>query len=93
MGDWKLLKMGKESPELYNLVEDIGEKTDLAAKQPDKVKELQAAHDAWNAQLAEPQWGRQGGNRKPVNQETPGEGRRARRGRGAADKSSQAKTQ
>lgn len=33
---------------LYDLSTDIGEATDLAAKMPDKVKELQAQWDKWN---------------------------------------------
>jgi arylsulfatase A-like enzyme len=48
MGDWKLLHMGKKT-QLYNLAADIGEKHDLAAKEPAKVKELEAAYQAWNA--------------------------------------------
>ena len=42
-GDWKLLKRydGKQF-ELYNLRDDLSEKTDLAAKMPGKVKELNA---------------------------------------------------
>ena len=55
MGDWKLLNQGEDA-ELYNLAQDIGEKNNLAAAQPAKVKELQAAYDAWNSQLAEPRW-------------------------------------
>ncbi len=49
-GDWKLLIQGKgkknNAPELYNLAEDIGEKHDLAATHPEKVKELMAQFDA-----------------------------------------------
>jgi len=60
MGQWKLEAQGPAGPELYNLAEDVGEKDNLASKQPDKVKELQAAYDAWNSQLAQPLW-RQGG--------------------------------
>ena len=56
MGDWKLVKQGDAPPQLYNLAEDIGEANDLAARRPDKLKELQAAYDAWNAQLAQPRW-------------------------------------
>ena len=57
-GDWKLLKMPKSNEvQLYNLKDDIGEGTDLAAQKPDKVKELQADFDKWNAQLAQPLWG------------------------------------
>jgi len=46
---------------LYNLAADIGESKDLAAAEPAKLKELQAAWDKWNAELAPPLWG--GGNR------------------------------
>jgi arylsulfatase A-like enzyme len=53
-GDWKLVVAngGSGSPELYNLAADIGEATDLARKQPDKVRELQALYDRWNAEQA-----------------------------------------
>lgn len=41
MGDWKVvLRKYGEPLELYNLVEDIGEKNNLAEKYPDKLKEL-----------------------------------------------------
>jgi len=45
-GDWKLIRWYLTSPdfprrhELYNLAEDISEKTDLASQMPDKVAEL-----------------------------------------------------
>jgi len=58
MGDWKLLRMGDEPPELYNLPKDPGEKNDLATQLPEKVKELQAGYDLWNAQLMKPRFGR-----------------------------------
>ena len=48
-GDWKLLVQGenkKNPPELYNLAEDIGEKENLAATNPEKVKELMARYEA-----------------------------------------------
>lgn len=55
-GEWKLVKydLGAEGKSglsascLYNLQNDIGEATDLSAKHPEKVKELQAAWDAWD---------------------------------------------
>lgn len=65
-GDWKLVRydpvadggMGKATPaKLYYLGKDIGETTDLAAKEPDKLKELQAAWDKWNVDMVEPLWG------------------------------------
>jgi arylsulfatase A-like enzyme len=70
-GDWKLVKgagmtgieggrAGKASTdgaELYNLKDDIGEKTNLAGKNPDKLKELAAMWDQWNAGNIDPAWG------------------------------------
>ncbi|MES2438012.1 MAG: sulfatase-like hydrolase/transferase [Verrucomicrobiota bacterium] len=69
-GDWKLVKgPGENTPrggaggtanvegaQLYNLAEDIGETTDLAAKNPDKVKELAAQWNGWNSELVAPKW-------------------------------------
>ncbi|HVK12670.1 MAG TPA: sulfatase [Gemmataceae bacterium] len=70
-GDWKLVKYdlaaeggtGTSAAKLYNLKDDIGEATDLAAKHPDKVKELQAAWDMWNAANVPPLWGAKGKNK------------------------------
>ncbi|MFA5191290.1 MAG: sulfatase-like hydrolase/transferase [Verrucomicrobiia bacterium] len=45
------------APKLYNLAADIGETKDLAADQPDKLKELQSQWDSWNATLVKPLWG------------------------------------
>lgn len=84
-GDWKLVKGPSENgqrngasgradtagAQLYNLAEDIGETTDLAAKNPEKVKELAAQWDHWNSELVDPKWlpnrragGGNGGGRK-----------------------------
>ncbi len=71
MGDWKLVKgkgsagivgnvMGKasvEGAELYNVTEDIGEKNNLAAKNPEKLKELSGVWEKWNSELVDPKWG------------------------------------
>jgi arylsulfatase A-like enzyme len=53
-GDMKLVvsKGGSGQPELYNLATDIGESKNLAAGQPEKVKELQAMWDKWSAEQA-----------------------------------------
>ncbi len=71
-GDWKLVRyMNKidegdvhrsENPpltphRLYNLRDDIGETRDLAASEPDKVEELKALWDKWNATMTEPRGG------------------------------------
>ncbi|MBI2927364.1 MAG: sulfatase [Verrucomicrobia bacterium] len=56
-GDWKLVVTRDNArPQLFNLAKDISESTDLAANEPKKRKELQAAYAAWNRQLAEPKW-------------------------------------
>ena len=41
---------------LYDLAADIGETNDLATAMPEKVKELQAAWDTWNAGNIRPGW-------------------------------------
>ena len=58
-GNWKLVKAGPDDPtpaRLFNLADDIGERTDLAAQQPEKLRHLQAFYDQWNARNAEPAW-------------------------------------
>ena len=56
-GDWKLVKAGLNQPvQLFNLKDDRNEKDDLAAKQPEKAKALQALWDAWNANNLPPRW-------------------------------------
>ncbi|HOC56135.1 MAG TPA: arylsulfatase [Verrucomicrobiota bacterium] len=48
VADWKLVRMGRNSPwELYDLKADRTEQHDLAAAQPERVKELAARWDAW----------------------------------------------
>ncbi len=58
-GDWKLVVSridGLKDPKLFNLAADIGEKEDLTAKHPEKVKELTDAWKAWNAEQKDPLW-------------------------------------
>ena len=65
-GDWKLVRPDRAikgeyadiatDPMLFNLMDDIGEKNDLAAKQPDRVRDLQAAWDKWNSGMIPPRW-------------------------------------
>jgi arylsulfatase A-like enzyme len=51
-GDWKLLEFFEDGRlELYNLKDDLGEKTDLAGKHPDKVRELHDKLRAWRKEL------------------------------------------
>ena len=56
-GDWKMLvEQGATAPALFNLATDIGEKNNLAAAQPEKLKELVARYDAWASQMSAPSW-------------------------------------
>jgi arylsulfatase A-like enzyme len=45
MGDWKIVRIGTNSPALHNLKKDIGEKDDVAAKNPDVVKKMKGLLD------------------------------------------------
>jgi arylsulfatase A-like enzyme len=51
-GDWKLIEWYEDgSLELYNVPQDISEKSNLAAQQPEKVKELHAKLIAWRKEV------------------------------------------
>jgi arylsulfatase A len=51
-GDWKLLRWwATDKAELYDLNSDLSEKTDLAASQPDRVKQLRGVLDAHLAKV------------------------------------------
>jgi arylsulfatase A-like enzyme len=51
-GDWKLIEWYEDGAlELFNLAEDLGERRNLAAQRPDKVKELHAMLVAWRAEV------------------------------------------
>jgi arylsulfatase A len=52
-GDWKLIEYYEDQrAELYNLASDIGETTDLAAQEPQRVSQMRAQLAAWRDQLA-----------------------------------------
>jgi arylsulfatase A-like enzyme len=60
-GRWKLMQAAESaSPELYDLSADIGEQHDLAAEQPERVKQLTALWDEWNAGNQDAKWGQRG---------------------------------
>lgn len=46
-GNWKLVRLGKAEPELYDLAADVGESKNLAAEKPEVVKELVTAIAEW----------------------------------------------
>jgi arylsulfatase A-like enzyme len=52
-GDWKYLYDGK-SEYLFNVVRDPGEKHDLKAEHPARLKELKNLFREWEAQMLEP---------------------------------------
>ncbi len=51
-GDWKLIEWLEDGrSELFNLAQDLGEKNDLAAKEPQRVAQLRAELHAWQKQV------------------------------------------
>ena len=67
-GDWKLVKLGNQAPQLYNLAADIGEAHDLATENPEKVTALSSAIAEWEKGTMEPifQSPKQGNPKKKV---------------------------
>ena len=55
-GDWKLTMPADGPAGLYDLSQDVGETSDLAASQPDKLRELTQLFDAWNDGLPAAGW-------------------------------------
>ncbi|MND06446.1 hypothetical protein D3C83_278190 [compost metagenome] len=52
---------------MYNLASDIGEKNNLSASRPEKVKELRDLLKKWDSELKEPLWSPPTtGLRKPI---------------------------
>jgi arylsulfatase A-like enzyme len=85
VGDWKLVMQSRisASPMLFNLADDIGEQTDLAASNPEKLKQLQAAFADWEKGTMPALWIRQdqrnaelGGKLKPESEWTKARRRR-----------------
>ncbi len=54
-GDWKLIEYFEDNRlELYNLRDDLSERNNLAAKMPDKTKELHEKLLAWRREIKAP---------------------------------------
>jgi arylsulfatase A-like enzyme len=51
-GKWKYVLDG-QLPMLFDLENDVGERVDLGYRNPDKLRELQALHAAWEQELDE----------------------------------------
>lgn len=56
VGNWKWVDMGGKSGGLFNLADDIGEENDLSDSEPEKLREVKGAFDAWIQEMedAEP---------------------------------------
>ena len=95
-GQWKLVR-NKKSSELYDLSTDLGEKRDLARRHPDRVRQMEAAIEAWKkdvAATATPQPDRQAGGagRKDRTDKPRRDKTRGRKGKARAAGQSQENT-
>ncbi|MFO0939999.1 MAG: sulfatase-like hydrolase/transferase [Pirellulales bacterium] len=73
-GDWKMVALEGQQPQLFNLANDLRESSDVAAIQPEITQRLMADLDQWKAQLVAPvfpgssvkneDWGPGGANQK-----------------------------
>ncbi|NQV27539.1 MAG: hypothetical protein HQ518_24585 [Rhodopirellula sp.] len=62
-GDWKLLRnpgrrQSETTWELYNLTNDVSETSNVAAEQPERVKQLATTWQRLNEQMIDPVWQR-----------------------------------
>lgn len=55
-GDWKLIRFPDRPAELYDLSKDTSEQVSLAAKHPEKVRELYKKIYDWEKTLGQPIW-------------------------------------
>ena len=63
LGDWKLVRQEVDAPaQLYQLAADPGETRDLAAAEPARLAELEAAWTAWDAGNIAAGWVRRDGS-------------------------------
>jgi arylsulfatase A-like enzyme len=56
VGDFKLIVGAKGKTELYNLKDDLGEQTNLAASHPERVQEMLARWKEWETGNKPPLW-------------------------------------
>jgi arylsulfatase A-like enzyme len=59
-GNWKLLTLRDGKPRLYNLVDDIGEKRDLATEKSELAQDLYTTWKSWDGELMKPRWAKSG---------------------------------
>lgn len=56
-GDWNIVRYDNTGVHLYNLKDDIGQSKNLAAKEPERLREMQEAWNEWNKGNVAPLWG------------------------------------
>ena len=56
-GTWKLILSKGLDPMLFDIKEDLGERQNVASKQPEIVSELTKTIETWETELVEPWWG------------------------------------
>lgn len=82
-GDWKLMEFFEDGRlELYNLADDIGEKNNLAASNPDKTAELHAKMKSWREQIGASMPAKNDGSAMPEKKQGKGKGKGKGKGRG-----------
>ena len=54
--EWKVLRVSQKNWQLFNIEEDIGEKNDLSAKHPERLKEMVEKTKKWSETHIEPLW-------------------------------------
>jgi len=65
MGDWKLVTFQGGAPQLFDMANDPNETTDLAAKHPEVIAQLNARYDDWASELVPPAWSSSAVDPKP----------------------------
>ncbi|MCT4604277.1 MAG: sulfatase [Marinifilum sp.] len=55
-GEWKMIWFDDKAPKLYNLKEDIGEKSNISKQHPEILKELLNQYNGWQKELEDPIW-------------------------------------
>lgn len=68
-GSWKLILHGEDQVKLYDMAEDLGEKNNVAAANPDVVKKMRAQLTAWSSLMKKPGWAPRSSPTVPVNGE------------------------
>ena len=63
MGLWKLVKAGDHAW-LFDLENDLSEKTNLAKKKPEVLQKLEKALEKWQSQMKPPAWPSKSNRRK-----------------------------